>query len=438
MSSLKDRLIDAIRGGILEPRLETSAASFLERRSKDAAAARLDGDVLCGLARVLASQPMIAGFLSHRPWLLERIANSDTTTLAARAKEFEGAPDDHADDLETALDALRIFRREETCLAACLDLGRVIPFEGVSHFLSVLAETIARRTLRLAQDELGGAPAALDFAVLGMGTIAGREFTYHSDLDLIFLCSRVSDDISVTSRVGQRMISYLANMTGAGIAYAVDTRLRPSGRQGVLVTSFDRFESYQLENAETWEHMALLRARAIAGQRVDAQSMLEDVRQKVLANSTKPWNYVEELRARVERERARPSDQAVALKTGRGGLMDVDFLAAGGVLELQPDRFPLVPSVPAMLNSVAQGSKVARLLEDYALLRLVESRARLIAGRSVEDARTDGDELVLLGELVDPDIEPSTLLEEISEAQERIRAAFESVVERDAISALSD
>jgi glutamate-ammonia-ligase adenylyltransferase len=438
MSSLKGRLTDAIRGGILESRLETSAAAFLERRSKDAAAARLDGDVLCGLARVLASQPMVAGFLSHRPWLLERIADSDTTTLAARADELEVAPDDHADDLETALDALRIFRREETCLAACLDLGRVIPFEGVSHFLSVLAETIARRALRLAQDELGGAPAALDFAVLGMGTIAGREFTYHSDLDLIFLCSRVSEDISVTSRVGQRTISYLANMTGAGIAYAVDTRLRPSGRQGVLVTSFDRFESYQLENAETWEHMALLRARAIAGQRADAQSMLEDVRQKVLANSAKPWNYVEELRAKVESERARPSGQTVALKTGRGGLMDVDFLAAGGVLELRPDRFPLVPSVPAMLNSVAQGSKVARLLEDYALLRLVESRARLIAGRSVENARTDGEELALLGELVDPDIEPSTLLDEISEAQERIRAAFESVVERDAISALSD
>jgi len=438
MSSLKDRLIDAIRGGVLESRLETSAASFLERRSKDAAAARLDGDVLCGLARVLASQPMVAGFLSHRPRLLERIADSDTTTLTARAKELEGASDEHADDLETALDALRIFRREETCLAACLDLGRVIPFEGVSHFLSVLAETIARRALRLAQDELGGAPAASDFAVLGMGTIAGREFTYHSDLDLIFLTSRVSDDISVTSRVGQRMISYLANMTGAGIAYAVDTRLRPSGRQGVLVTSFDRFESYQLENAETWEHMALLRARAIAGQRSEAQSMLEDVRQKVLASSANPWNYVEELRARVESERARPSEQTVALKTGRGGLMDVDFLAAGGVLELRPDRFPLVPSVPAMLDTIARGSKVVQLLEDYALLRLVESRARLIAGRSVEDARTDGDELALLGELVDPDIEPSSLLEEISEAQERIRAAFESVVERGAISALSD
>jgi glutamate-ammonia-ligase adenylyltransferase len=437
VSSLKDRFIDAIRGGVLETRLETSAAAFLERRSKDAAAAHLDGGVLSGLARVLASQPMVAGFLSHRPQLLERIANSDTTTLAARAKEFEAASDEHADDLETALDALRIFRREETCLAACLDLGRVIPFEGISDFLSVLAETIARRALRLAQDELGGAPAVSDFAILGMGTIAGREFTYHSDLDLIFLCSRVSDDISVTSRVGQRMISYLANMTGAGIAYAVDTRLRPSGCQGVLVTSFDRFESYQLENAETWEHMALLRARAIAGKKDDAQNMLDNVRQKVLASSANPWKYVEELRVKVERERTRPSEHTIALKTGRGGLMDVDFMAACGMLEVRPNRFPLVPSVPAMLNTVAQGSKVEQLLEDYALLRLVESRARLIAGRSVEDARIDGDELVLLGELVDPDIESAALLEAISEAQERIRTTFDAVVERDAISALS-
>jgi len=438
MRALKDRLIDAIRGSVLESRFEISAAAFLERRSNDAAAARLDGGVLHGLARVLASQPMVAGFLSHRPRLLERIADSDAETLNHRATELAGSPDPCTSDLESDLDALRILRREETCLAACLDLGRMIPFERVSLFLSILAETIAQRALRLAQDQLGGAPAVTDFAVLGMGTIAGREFTYHSDLDLIFLCSRTSDDISITSRVGQRMISYLANMTGAGIAYAVDTRLRPSGRQGILVTSFDRFERYQLEHAETWEHIALLRARAIAGRREEAQRLLEDVRQKVLANSTNPWNYVNEMRAVVERERARPSERTIALKTGRGGLMDVDFLAAGGVLEVRPDHFPLLPSVPAMLDAVARGPKITQLLKDYALLRLVESRARWIAGRSVEDARIDGDEFALLAEFVDPDIEPPVLLEKISAAQERIRAAFESVVERDAISALMD
>ncbi len=437
MSSLRDRLIDALRGGVLEPRLEVSAATFLERRSQDAAAAQLDGDVLRGVARVLATQPMVAGFLSHRPQLFERIAQADAATLTRREAELEAASDVCESDLETALDALRILRREETCLAACLDLGGVLPFEGVSHFLSVLAETIARRALRLAQDVLGGGPGVTDFAVLGMGTIAGREFTYHSDLDLIFLTRRVSDDISVTSRVGQRMISYLANMTGAGIAYAVDTRLRPSGRQGVLVTSFDRFERYQLESAETWEHIALLRARAIAGRRADAQRLLEDVRRKVLASAAQPWRYLEGLRDKVERERARPSGGAIALKTGRGGLMDVDFLAAGGVLERRPDRFPGVPSVPAMFDAIDDGPSIARLLEDYALLRLVESRARWIAGRSVEDARIAGDELALLAELVDAQIEPARLVERIARAQERIRTAFEAVVASDTISALS-
>jgi glutamine synthetase adenylyltransferase len=157
----------------------------------------------------------------------------------------------------------------------------------------------------------------------------------------------------------------------------------------------------------------------------------------VLTSSANPWNYVNDLRANVERERARSSEHMIALKTGRGGLMDVDFLAAGGVLEVQPKKFPPVPSAPAMLTSAAQGSKVGQLLDDYALLRLVESRARFIAGRPVEEARTDGEEFSMLSELVNPTIESPALSEAISEAQDRIRAAFESVIERNTISALS-
>jgi glutamate-ammonia-ligase adenylyltransferase len=438
MSSLRDRLFDSIQGSHLIARLETSAAPFLERRSGDVAAAQINGDALKGLARVLASQPMVAGFLSHRPALFERIANASAATLGARAKELEASSDERAGDLETELDAIRILRREETCLAACVDLGGVAPISDVSNFLSTLAESIASRALKLAQDELGGGPAVSDFSVLGMGTIAGREFTYHSDLDLIFLCSQVSDDISMTSRVGQRMISYLANLTGAGIAYAVDTRLRPSGRQGVLVTSFDRFERYQLESAETWEHIALLRARAIAGQCEEAQKRLENVRQKVLATSANPWKYIAEMRTRVERERATPSENTISIKAGRGGLMDVDFLAAGGVLEMRPDDFPSLPSVPAMLKCVAEGKTAAQLLDDFAHLRLIESRVRLIAGRAIDEVKIDGEDFTLLGELIEPGIEAEALLDGIRGAQERIRATFEYVLERGQISALAN
>jgi glutamate-ammonia-ligase adenylyltransferase len=271
-----------------------------------------------------------------------------------------------------------------------------------------------------------------------MGRIAGREFTYHSDLDLIFLNSGAPDHISTTARVGQRMISYLSTMTGAGVAYAVDTRLRPSGNQGVLVASFDGFERYQLESAETWEHMAVLRSRAIAGHAQIAQHTLERVRRKLLSRTIDPWEYIAQLRARVERERTGTTGDAIPLKTGRGGLMDVDFLATGALLELKSERFPPLPSVPAMLNSVAQGRRIEQLLDDYEFLTVVESRARWIAGRGVDEVNTDGDQLQLLAALVNPGIEPAALLAGLAAARDRIRASFETVVERGSISAVCD
>lgn len=434
---LEERLREVLEGSRLEPRLHGLAAPFLERRSGDAAARRLQGGTLLGLARVLASQAQIAGFLGHRPELLERIADADESTLATRGAELEASCDDPPEDLETALDDLRILRHEETCLAACLDLGGIARFEVVSEFLSILAETIARRALRLARSQLRSAAAVDDFAVLGMGKIAGRELTYHSDLDLIFLQAGSSADVYPASRVAQRMISYLGTMTGAGIAYAVDARLRPSGGQGVLVTTFEGFERYQLERAQSWEHIALLRARAIAGHAVAAQQLLDRVRQQVLDRATECWEYIADLRNRVESERATTSSDAISLKTGSGGLMDVDFLASGGLLESGTARFPRLPSVPAMLQSVGRGPRIDQLLADYGFLRRLESRARWIAGRAVEEARIDGEGLALLAELSELELDPQLLMDEITAVRRRIRAAFESVVRRRSIAALS-
>ena len=110
----------------------------------------------------------------------------------------------------------------------------------MSEYLSIVAEATTRAALALARRELRGADHGA-FAVIGMGKIAGREFTYHSDLDLIFLYGG-DTEIDRASRLGQRLISYLTTMTGAGIAYEVDTRLRPSGQQGMLVASFAGYE----------------------------------------------------------------------------------------------------------------------------------------------------------------------------------------------------
>jgi glutamate-ammonia-ligase adenylyltransferase len=434
-SSFAGRLTEVLAGSVLGKRLAADSVDPIERRAADAAA-RIDGAMLVGLARVLATQPETATFLSHRPALVERIARAGPGDLPARAGALRSAALPGSADLETSLDALRILRREETCFAACLDLGGVAPFEAVSEFLSSLAETIAQRALDLARGTVVGAGPSAPFAVIGMGKLAGREFTYHSDLDLIFLHRGGTEAIARASKLAQRLIAYLGTMTGAGIAYAVDTRLRPSGQQGALVTSFRAFERYQNETAQTWEHLALLRARAIAGAVSEAQDVLDRVRVHAIERTHDPWPDLVDLRRRVVVERAGTSPLEVSFKTGAGGLMDVDFLAGGGLLEGRAASPPALPSVEAMLRAAVRGPRVEALLRDYRFLRVIEARARWVAGRSVEKLDAEGPGLAVVAELVEPGLAPTVLLERIAAARGRVRAAYDSVVSAHTIAVL--
>jgi glutamate-ammonia-ligase adenylyltransferase len=432
---LAERLRGALADSPLAPRLAAAAAPLVERRSGDAAVLRLEGPLLAGLARSIATQPELAGFLSHRPELLERIAHAGAGTLEQRSRELAAlAQQEPVGDLESELDALRLLRREETAVAVCCDHGGLCAFEQVSVFLSVLAETIAARALRLARRGPGLSQHA--FAVIGMGKIAGREFTHHSDLDLIFLYEGGPDEVTLASKIGQRLIAYLTTMTGAGVAYAVDTRLRPSGQKGMLVTSFDGFTRYQLETAETWEHLALLRSRPLAGELPIANDVLASVRRFVLRGDGQPWAYLADLRERVERERAKEDAAQLAFKTGPGGLMDVDFLAGGGLLERGAGDFPAFPSVAAMLACTLPEARTRSLLADYGVLRVVEARARWVAGRPVEEIPTAGETLAAIAELSEPGLAPGELLDWIRSARGRIRSAYQAVVAAGSISAL--
>ncbi len=434
MTSLLERLTAALAGTPLEASLPPAVALFAERRGGDAAAARLGDPALRGLARLLATHPETAVYLSNRPRWLERAAALGAQSLGARAA---GLADDAAAleklDLEDALDALRLRRRDEMALAACAHLAGLVAFEEVSDFLSLLAETTTDFALDLARRNLPGPAGEEAFAVVGMGKIAGREFTYHSDLDLIFLFRGGNDEIDRASRLGQRLIAYLTTVTGAGIAYAVDTRLRPSGQQGMLVASFDGFERYQTEQAATWEHLAMLRARPLAGATDEAAERLAHVRTRVVPFAEPPWDELAELRQRVVEERAAGDDGVAALKTGAGGLMDADFLAGGGVLERGAAPFPELPSVAAMLHATLSETAAEALLADYRALRRVEACARWAVGRGVESLPAD---LAATAELVESGLAPEALRERVAAARARLRAAWETVIARGTIAAL--
>jgi glutamate-ammonia-ligase adenylyltransferase len=430
--SFEGRLARVLEGTALLEQLPVVAASFLEQRAKDPAVERLDGPVLEGLARVLATSPEAASYLSRRPALLERIADAGPDLLKL-PEAPAGWPE--PSDLETSLDELRIARRDATVIAACADLGGVTPFEEVSAFLSLVAERTVQQALGMAESLQRGTAGGL--GVIGMGKIAGRELTYHSDLDLIFLYRGDGPDLQIPSRVAQRLIAYLSTMTGAGVAYAVDSRLRPSGRQGALVTNFSAFEDYQRERAAAWEHMALMRARAIAGEIEAAERHLEAVRAVVRTRGVDPWPGVAHMRQRVEAERGAETQNRIQFKTGRGGIMDVEFLAAGALLESsgtpgEPDW----PSVPDMLRHVVRGTRVERLLEGYRFLRLVEARVRWLAGRPVDHFSTAGDVPRLVADLLEPELGPEGLLRRLAEIREATRAAYDEAVGAGSIRAL--
>ncbi len=432
------RAREALGQSPLLVRLDRGARTLLEKRTGDDVLQELQGPALLGLARSLSSQPDFARYLSHRPALLERLASASAETLARR--ELELAAQSYppfAGDVEAALDWLRLVRRDETALAASLDLAGALSFERISQFLSILAETCVRWALHAAESEPRPAPEE-GLAVIGVGKVAGRELTYHSDLDLIFLFPDEIGLVTGPSRTAQRVIFYLTTMTGAGVAYAVDSRLRPSGHQGALVSTFGAFARYQRDEAATWEHLALMRARVIAGNVSRGQELLDEVRSAVLtARVQDPWPAIADMRQRIERERAANVSGSLAFKTGAGGLMDVEFLASGGCLERHAHPCPNLPSVPAVLRELVSGPRLEEVLNAYHLLRLVEARARWLAERPVESVKLTGERGDLLAELVEPGLSGNELTRRLAEARDTIHSAYQAVVTTGTIDAIA-
>ncbi len=434
MSRLRRALEEVASGTALAAALASRLDSLAETRIFESDLLPSPA-ALPGLARLFAADAESARFVANRPSLFARLARGGLPQLRERRAALEsGARFDPELPLEDALDELRLARREESSAVACLDLAGQIPFEEASLHLSLLAESIVVRALALAQRGREEVP----IVVLGMGKIAGREFTYHSDLDLIFLYAGGPDRVVAASRVGQRLIAYLTTMTGAGVAYPVDARLRPSGQQGMLVTAIDRFEAYQCEQAETWEHVALLRGRAIACVAAPGAEVLARVHAAITSRRHKPWRYLADLRERVERERAAEIGPERAFKTGPGGLMDVDFLAAGAQLERGRSAPIPLPSAPNLLAAAVAGERVERVLRNYGFLRRVEARARLVAGRGVEGLPADPAALELVAELVEPGLSGAALLARQAALRAELRGAWQRVIAADSIAALEE
>jgi hypothetical protein len=162
--------------------------------------------------------------------------------------------------------------------------------------------------------------------------------------------------------------------------------------------------------------------------------VLSRVHAHVLARCEPPWAELAPLRRRVEAERGADRAGSIAFKTGPGGLMDVDFLAGGGLLERGARALPALPSVPALLRACASGPRVEALLDAYRCLRIVEARARWLAGRGVEALEPGS--AAPVAELFETGLDADGLGARIAAARECARAAFDAVVKAGTLDAL--
>lgn len=348
------------------------------------------------LAEEIARFPMLLDeMLDPRPYSVDYNAATLRENLAERLTSLGEV------DSERRVEVLGQFQRAALFRIAAADFTGNLPIMKVSDQLTDLAEIVLAEALTVAWRDLverfgeprfveDGHNRAAGLGVIAYGKLGGFELSYGSDLDLVFLHnSRGSEQHTNGAkavengmffvRLARRLVHFLTIQTGSGALYDVDTRLRPSGRAGLLVTSVEAFERYQRENAWTWEHQALLRARPVAGHAGVAREF-ERIRADTLTGRVNRDSLRDDVRAMREKMRAQldsAADQGFDLKQGKGGIGDIEFIVQYLVLA-NATREPAIIHYPDNIRQLgtlgAAGclprETVARLQDSYRAYRL--------------------------------------------------------------------
>lgn len=241
-------------------------------------------------------------------------------------------------DTERKLDILREFQHSMTLRLLMQESELKIPVERVADDLSALADLIVSETLILAQQDVYGPRQPPPFAVIAYGKLGGKELGYASDLDLVFIYDKgseqdASDQSDTIFRLARKLINWLTVRTGAGELYDVDIRLRPDGDSGLLVSSFSAFKDYQINSAWLWEHQALTRARFCAGDKRLGEQF-ETLRIQILSaprENAAVLTEIANMRDKVHKGHPNRTEK-FDLKHDTGGMVDIEFCVQALVL----------------------------------------------------------------------------------------------------------
>ncbi|NNP73892.1 bifunctional glutamine synthetase adenylyltransferase/deadenyltransferase [Acinetobacter defluvii] len=379
------------------------------------------------LVKMATVSPWICEELTHYPVLLDEFLSMDFEL--PKRKDLEDSLRQQLlrieiDQVEDQMRVLRLFKKSNVLTVAASDVLAESPLMKVSDALTDIAEVSVTATLHLAYQMVAkrhGYPLDAEgqrcslqhiaFAVIGYGKVGGIELGYGSDLDLVFIHymdeqadtdgQKVISGFEFAMRVAQKFMSLMTTQTLDGRVYEVDTRLRPSGEAGLLVTSLKAFEQYQLKSAWVWEHQAIVRARSIAGE-TTLRAKFEELRCRILtlpreeqAVRQEVLNMRQKMKDHLGSSKEQKKDGIFHLKQDAGGIVDIEFMAQYVVLAwsgTNPDLAHYSDNVRILEDAAKAGclssDDVSALIQAY-LSERAESHRLALANHNMQVSAAD-------------------------------------------------
>lgn len=379
------------------------------------------------LVKMATVSPWICEELTHYPVLLDEFLSMDfelpsrhylEDSLRQQLLRIE------IDQVEDQMRVLRLFKKSNVLTVAASDVLAESPLMKVSDALTDIAEVSVIATLNLAYQTVAkrhgypvdaeGQRCSLDhmaYCVIGYGKVGGIELGYGSDLDLVFIHymdeqadtdgQKAISGFEFAMRVAQKFMSLMTTQTLDGRVYEVDTRLRPSGEAGLLVTSLKAFEQYQLKSAWLWEHQAIVRARSIAGEPT-LRAKFEELRCKILTLPRQEetvrqevLNMRQKMKDHLGSSKDQKKDGIFHLKQDAGGIVDIEFMAQYVVLAwsgTNPDLAHYSDNVRILEDAAKAGclssDDVSALIQAY-LSERAESHRLALANHNMQVSAAD-------------------------------------------------
>jgi glutamate-ammonia-ligase adenylyltransferase len=406
---------------------------------------RDEGVVAQRLMALLGTSRMVADLLVRAPEALRLLADPQelagrdpaevATSLRSTAARYR--------DVGAAVTAARALRRHELFRIACADLLGLLDVDAVCAALSSVWTAVLAAALdvalRVEIERRQTEPARI--AVIAMGRLGGAELGYNSDADVLFVSAAVgqsaeTDAMRFATSVAESVRSLLGSPS-QDPPLVVDTGLRPEGRSGPLVRTLASYQAYYAQWAQPWEAQALLRARAVAGDRelgTQFISMIDPVRYPPGGLSARQATEIRRIKARVDSERLpRGADPTTHTKLGRGGLADVEWTIQ--LLQLQhAHQIPALrtPSTTRALQAAASAGLLATadaeaLQAAWKLATKTRNVLTLVRGKQVDQLPTSGRELAAVARALgrSADSDPGEVVDEYRRTTRRARAVVE-------------